>query len=87
MNVVVQRAGGAPFDLVVATNILVYYNVFEQSLALANIASMLRPGGILLTNPPIFQLPSIPLTQIGFTDVLYTKEASGRDRIFWFRRE
>ena len=87
VNVVLQRAAEAPFDLVIATNILVYYDVFEQSLALANIASMLRPGGILLTNTPIFQLPSIPLTQVGFTDVLYTKESSGRDRIFWFRRE
>lgn len=87
VNVVLQRAAEAPFDLVVATNILVYYNVFEQSLALANIAGMLRPGGILLTNTPIFQLPSIPLTQVGFTDVLYTKESSARGRIFWFRRD
>ena len=87
INVVLQQATGAPFDLVVATNILVYYDVFEQSLALANIAGMLRPGGILLTNTPVFQLPSIPLTQVGFTDVLYTREASGRDRIFWYRRD
>jgi hypothetical protein len=87
LNIVLQRAGGPPFDLVVATNILVYYDVFEQSLALANIASMLRPGGMLLTNTPLFQLPSIPLTQIGFTDVLYTREASARDRIFWYRRD
>ena len=87
INVVLQQATGAPFDLVVATNILVYYDVFEQSLALATIAGMLRPGGILLTNTPIFQLPSIPLTQVGFTDVLYTREASARDRIFWYRRD
>ena len=33
------------FDLIVATNVLVYYDAFEQALALANIASMLRPGG------------------------------------------
>ena len=87
VNIVLQRAGGEPFDLVVATNILVYYDVFEQSLALANIGSMLRPGGILLTNTPLFQLPSIPLTQVGFTDVLYTREASARDRVFWYRRD
>ncbi len=87
VNVVLQRVTEPPFDLVVATNILVYYDVFEQSLALANIAGMLRPGGMLLTNTPIFQLPSIPLTQVGFTDVLYTKESSARDRIFWFRRD
>ncbi|MCI0391227.1 MAG: class I SAM-dependent methyltransferase [Acidobacteria bacterium] len=37
-------------DLIIATTILVYYDVFEQSLALANIESALRPGGFLLSN-------------------------------------
>ena len=74
-------------DLIVATNVLVYYDVFEQSLALTNIASMLRPGGVLLTNNPLFLLPSIPLTQVGYTDVAYSTQASSRDRVFWYRRD
>ena len=32
------------FDLIIATNVLVYYDVFEQSLALANLATMMRRG-------------------------------------------
>jgi hypothetical protein len=46
LNVVLQRPdpAAAPFDLVIATNILLYYDVFEQSLAGINIAKMLRPG-------------------------------------------
>jgi hypothetical protein len=50
VNIVLERTDDEPFDLVVATNILVYYDAFEQSLALTNIAKMLRPGGFLLTN-------------------------------------
>ena len=43
-NIVLQRVDvGATegFDLLIATNILVYYDVFEQSLALANVERML----------------------------------------------
>ena len=45
----------------IATNILLYYDVFGQSLAAVNIAAMLRPGGFLLTNNRIFELPKSPL--------------------------
>ena len=41
------------FDLVVATNVLVYYEPFEQALAVSNMAGMLRTGGLLLTNQPV----------------------------------
>lgn len=37
------------FDLLVATNVLCYYDPFQQSLALRNAERILRPGGILLT--------------------------------------
>ena len=64
LNVVVQRLDPLPaaeqFDLVLATNILLYYDVFEQSLAVTNVAKMLRPGGIFLTNDRLFDLPSKP---------------------------
>jgi hypothetical protein len=73
LNIVLQRPqpAGEPFDLVIATNILLYYDVFEQSLAGINIASMLRPGGFLLTNDRNFELPTTPLTGMGYTDVTY----------------
>ena len=53
LNIVLERlrlSDTDRFDLIIATNVLVYYGRFEQALALANIASMLRPGGFLLTN-------------------------------------
>jgi hypothetical protein len=53
MNVVFQTVPLPPnqqFDLVIATNIFVYYGNLEQALARANLATMIRPGGFLLTN-------------------------------------
>ena len=53
LDIVYQRANVSPaerFDLVVATNVLIYYDTFEQALATANIAAMLAPQGMLLTN-------------------------------------
>jgi hypothetical protein len=74
------------FDLIVATNILVYYSVFEQSLALSNIASMLRPGGFLLSNNVLVELPTTPLHAIGDTRVIYSDHPDDSDDIVWYRR-
>jgi SAM-dependent methyltransferase len=93
LNIVLQRAEPAAdaerFDLIVATNILLYYDVFEQSLAMANIARMLKPGGLFLTNNKIIELPSTPLTSVAYTDVTYVDlpgiGATG-DRIIWYQK-
>ena len=53
LNMVAQQLEvppGGGFDLVIATNIFVYYNFFEQALAMQNIAHMLNPGGIFIVN-------------------------------------
>ena len=70
----------------IATNVLVYYGVFDQALALANVAAMLRPKGLLLTNDVVGVLPSIPLTLSGYTEVGYTSRPEG-DRVFWYERQ
>jgi chemotaxis methyl-accepting protein methylase len=46
----VDLSEGQNFDLVVATNVLVYYDRFQQGLAMANIARLMNPGGIFLCN-------------------------------------
>ena len=88
-NIVLQRPDPLPddrrFDLVIATNILIYYDVFEQSLALANISRMLAPGGLLLTNNPLFELPGIPMHAIGGTKVTYMNGAG--DGVVWYQRD
>jgi hypothetical protein len=52
LDIVTQRLQGGPFDLVIATNILPYFDDVELALATGNIAAMLAPGGILLHNEP-----------------------------------
>ena len=91
LNVVLQRpqglAASEQFDLVIATNILVYYDVFEQSLALANVATMLRPGGILLSNNALYELPATPMRSAGYTAVAYSSKADDGDYIVWYQRQ
>ncbi len=48
LNIVLERLNlptAGRFDLMVATNIFVYYDPFEQSLALENAGAMLKTGG------------------------------------------
>ena len=88
LNVIVERP--APlhpddrFDLIVATNVLVYYGRFEQALALTNLAAMLRPGGILLTNSAVFPVPpfkpSAQQLRVVYSDRQY-------DHLFWYQRQ
>ncbi len=90
LNVVVERlvptADSDTLDLVVATNVLVYYSVFEQSLALANLAAMLRPGGILLSNNVLVELPTTPLRAAGHSTTSYSERPDDRDDIIWYVR-
>ena len=91
VNIVTQRLDGLPaaerYDLIIATDILVYYDVFEQSLALANVAAMLRPGGIFLSNTTLSELPGLPIGSIGFSDVVYIEVPQLGDRLVWYQRE
>ena len=48
LNVVFEQFAGSatkPFDLIIATNVFLYYDTFEQALALRNISTLLKPGG------------------------------------------
>lgn len=90
LNVVLQRMSLAPgerFDLIVATNILVYYDVFEQSLALANIERMLRPGGLLLSNNALLELPGSGVRSVGYDTAVYSNRAGDGDHIVWYQRQ
>jgi hypothetical protein len=91
LNVVLERlaplADDERFDLLIATNVLVYYDVFEQSLALANVASMLRPGGILLSNNVLVELPTTPVHAIGHSSATYSDRRDDNDDIVWYRRQ
>ena len=89
VNIVLERmaplAADERFDLIVATNILVYYDAFDQSLALANVSSMLRPGGFFLTNYAV--VPAAPMESSAglMTTVAFDRQHNG-DTLFSYQR-
>ena len=89
LNIVLQRlelARGEQYDLMIATNILVYYDSFEQSLALANIERMLRPGGFLLSNNALLEFPGSRMQSVDYETVVYSSRANDGDHIVWYQR-
>jgi SAM-dependent methyltransferase len=89
VNVILERldplAEAERFDLVVATNVLVYYDPFEQALALANISRMLRPGGFLITSDAMF--PAAPMDTSAAQVTRVERDHQGqRDTLFAYQR-
>jgi hypothetical protein len=80
LNVVTQYASER-FDLIVATNIFVYYDEFERALASLNIASMLADGGVLLANSGLPECQALRLHSTGRLDVSYSNQLNDDDRI------
>jgi hypothetical protein len=89
MNVVYQRLNlpqDQAYDLVIGTNIFLYYGGFEQSLARANIAAMLRPGGLLISTDKLAdQVPS-RLEDVLELPVDMSEQPLIRDVMFCYRR-
>jgi len=83
-NIVTDKWTGQPFDLVIATNVLVYYDRLDQALAFAGIEAMLRPGGFFITNNVVVELPVSRLRAVGVMTVQHSAEKI--DRVFWYRR-
>ena len=84
LNIVVERINLAEadrFDLVVGTNIFIYYDAFERSLALENAGAMLKRGGLLLTNDRLPEVAGGSMRLAGVTDVQYNRDAVG-----WYRK-
>lgn len=50
IDIITERLGAEPYDVVIATNILPYFDDAQLMFALTNIAAMLRPGGMFLHN-------------------------------------
>jgi hypothetical protein len=52
LDIVTARLEGPAFDLIIATNILPYFDDVELMLAMSNVNQMLVPGGVFLHNEP-----------------------------------
>lgn len=86
LDVVAQRFDGAAFDMVVATNVFVYYDTLDQALALAAVSAMLKPGGVFLSNNALLELPATPVHSAGYLTVPYSSRSDDGDHIVWYRR-
>ncbi|HTT17334.1 MAG TPA: hypothetical protein VMG82_00205 [Candidatus Sulfotelmatobacter sp.] len=77
IDIIVQHPVLAPhkgIDLIIGTNVFVYFDEFEQSLARLNMALMLNPGGFILSND---KLPGV--ADDGLSDSLQTTQIVARD--------
>jgi hypothetical protein len=90
LNIVLQRLNmpeSQRFDLIIATNIFVYYDPFEQSSALENAGAMLKHGGLLLTNDRLPEVPGGAIRQAGTTVVSFDdRDARAREVVGWYQR-
>jgi hypothetical protein len=89
VNIVTERLDGEAFDLVIATNVFIYYDVLEQALAMSNVEAMLKPGAFLLANVSAPALSSLTIRPVDTTTTLFARARDGRenllDFIVWYR--
>jgi hypothetical protein len=90
LNIVAQTADFSDserFDLVVATNILVYYDHFQQALAMTNVARMMKPGGIFVSNTLLPAAHDERLNYLGGRSVVYAQDGSYGDDIVVYQKQ
>ena len=91
LDIVLQRLNlpaADRFDLIVGTNIFLYYDALEQTLALENAAAMLKPGGLLLTNDRLPEVPGSSMGLAGVTVVPFDAPGvSTRQAVGWYRKQ
>jgi hypothetical protein len=89
LNIVLERielAAADRFDLIIGTNIFLYYDAFEQMLALENAGAMLKLGGLLLTNDLLPEVRDGSMQRLGVTEVRYD-DYGARDVVGWYQKQ
>jgi hypothetical protein len=74
------RPNDRKLDLMIATNVMLYYEPFEQALAPQNIA------GMLLRNNALPQVPGVPMRPVGGTSLAYLEDPDDGDHMLWQQR-
>jgi hypothetical protein len=84
VNIVTERLDGEAFDLVIATNVFVYYDALEQALAMSNVEAMLKPGAFLLANFSAPSLTSVSLRPVETMTTVYARARGVSEQILDF---
>lgn len=91
MNIVFQRMTGTSpnqkFDLIVGTNIFIYYGAFEQSLARSNLSAMLNPGGFALSNDLLADKAKDKLQMVHQTDIEVRSDPQIIEHVYCYQRQ
>jgi len=89
VNVVYQRISwpaDRAYDLVIGTNIFLYYGAFEQSLARANVSAMIRPGGFLISNDKLSDTVPSELKDVLEVPIVMSEQPLIQDISFCYLR-
>lgn len=89
-NVVFQNydlPAGDRFDLIIGTNIFIYYDRFEQALARVNLTTMLQPGGFLLSNDALPNAPGSHSSDALQTELTVREKPALHEYMFSYQRE
>jgi len=85
LNIITQHVEVPPaerYDLIVATNILLYYDRFEQALALLNVEAMLKAGGVFLSNDLAENYSGLKLRSVASVSTSYTPTQADRTSLY-----
>jgi len=89
VNIIYQHIAsgtGEGFDLIVGTNVFVYFSPFEQSLARKNMSLMLRPGGFVLSNDELPGTPADGLVDSYKTMQVFARNPDREEYMFTYQR-
>ena len=90
LNIVLQHLTLTPqegFDLIIGTNIFIYFGTFEQALARKNMALMLKPGGFVLSNNELPGTPADRLRKSLKTSQIVARDPDRADYMFTYERQ
>ena len=90
VNIVAQTLDLPPghgFDLIIATNVLVYYDRFQQALAMANVSRLLNHGGIFLANSALPAQHAVELEYLGRRTTAFAPSGAYGDDVVVYRRK
>jgi hypothetical protein len=75
------------YDLIIGTNIFVYYGEFEKALIMKNLDKMLRKGGIVLSNDALTDIAVTDVHKIGQTETFYSDNKIDGDLVIWYQKK
>jgi hypothetical protein len=75
------------YDLIIGTNIFVYYGEFEKALIMKNAEKMLRKGGILLSNDALTDITVTGVHKAGQTETFYSDKRVDADLVIWYQKK